>query len=105
MSNILRTAAELMALAARTAPKAAGKDFVVLEILEGEQLNKLADAMVEYGRQTGRKNFDRDGENVRRSAAVLLIGLKKPQKTKKRGHRREEEELFKKDFLFSSPPA
>ncbi|SMB95410.1 Uncharacterized protein, contains ferredoxin domain [Thermanaeromonas toyohensis ToBE] len=81
MSNILRTAAELMALAARTAPKAAGKDFVVLEILEGEQLNKLADAMVEYGRQTGRKNFDRDGENVRRSAAVLLIGLKNPQKT------------------------
>ncbi|MGB9661409.1 MAG: ferredoxin domain-containing protein [Moorellaceae bacterium] len=81
MSNIMFTAAELMAIAARTAPKAVGKDFVVLEILQGDQLEKLADAMVEYGRQTGRRNFDRDGENVRRSAAVLLIGLKNAEKT------------------------
>ncbi len=74
--DAIRTAAELMALAARTAPKAAGKDYLTITILEGETLNRLADDMVLYGRQSGKKNFDRDGENVRRSAAVLLIGLR-----------------------------
>jgi uncharacterized ferredoxin-like protein len=72
----IRTVADLMALAARTAPKAAGKDYVVVEVLEGDILNRLADNMMLYGRESGKKNFDRDGENVRRSAAVVLIGLK-----------------------------
>jgi uncharacterized ferredoxin-like protein len=80
MYSIIYTAAELMAVAARTAPKAVGKDYVVQEIIKGENLQKLADAMVEYGHQTNRKNFDRDGENVRCSAAVLLIGLKNARK-------------------------
>jgi uncharacterized ferredoxin-like protein len=71
-----RTVAELMELAARTAPKAAGKDYVVVEILDGDILNRLADDMVQYGQESEKKNFDRDGENVRRSAAVVLIGLK-----------------------------
>ncbi len=74
--NAVHTVAELMAIAARTAPKAAGKDFVTVEILEGEVLGRLADDMVRYGQETGKKNFDRDGENVRRSEAVVLIGLK-----------------------------
>lgn len=72
----IRTVADLMALAARTAPKAAGKDYVVIEILEGDTLNGLADDMVRYGEESGKKNFDRDGENVRHSAAVVLIGIK-----------------------------
>ncbi|MBC7345190.1 MAG: hypothetical protein H5U03_07215, partial [Clostridia bacterium] len=29
-----------------------------------------------YGEETGKKNFDRDGDNVSRSQAVLLLGLK-----------------------------
>ncbi|MGI6553168.1 MAG: ferredoxin domain-containing protein [Bacillota bacterium] len=68
--------AELMAVAARTAPKAGGKDFLEIKILKGSQLEELARAMVDYGQKSGRKNFDRDGDNVRRSSAVLLIGLK-----------------------------
>lgn len=74
--NALRTVAELMAISARTAPKAAGKDFVVTEIIEGDDLQKLAEKMVEFGERTGKKNFDRDGANVRDSDALLLIGLK-----------------------------
>jgi len=74
--NAIRTVAELMAVAARTAPKAAGKDFVTVEIVEGEDLNRLADDMVRYGQESGKRNFDRDGENVRASQAVVLIGLK-----------------------------
>ncbi len=49
MSGELRTVAELMAIAARTAPKSAGKDFVVVEIVEGETLQTLADRMEEFG--------------------------------------------------------
>ena len=71
----LRTVAELMAISARTAPKSVGQDFIVTEIIEGNDLARLADEMVAYGVRTGKKNFDRDGQNVRDSAAVLLIGL------------------------------
>lgn len=80
MSDILLTVAELMALSARTAPKTVGKDFLVMEILDGESVKKLADAMSEYARETGRKVYEMNGENVRNSDTVLLIGLKNPQK-------------------------
>jgi len=72
----LKMVAELMAISARTAPKSAGRDFVVVEIIEGEQVQALAERMIEFGERTGKKNFDRDGANVRDSAAVVLIGLK-----------------------------
>jgi uncharacterized ferredoxin-like protein len=71
-----RIAAELMELSARTAPKAAGKDFVVIEIIKDEDLKLLGEGMIEYGRQSGKRNFDRDGENVLQSETVVLIGLK-----------------------------
>ncbi len=74
--NALRTVAELMAISARTAPKSAGKDFIVTEIIEGDELQRLAEKMYEFGERTGKKNFDRDAANVRDSAAVVLIGLK-----------------------------
>ncbi|MEA3460081.1 MAG: DUF2148 domain-containing protein [Chloroflexota bacterium] len=73
----LRTVAELMAISARTAPKSKGEDFIVTEIVEGDDLQRLAEAMVAFGERTGRKRgFDRDAECVRRSDAVVLIGLK-----------------------------
>ncbi len=72
----LRTVAELMEIAARTAPKSAGKDFVIVEIVEGEELRRLGEAMIAYGERSGKPNFDRDGRNVLNSAAVVLIGLK-----------------------------
>jgi uncharacterized ferredoxin-like protein len=65
-----------MAISARTAPKSAGQDFVVTRIVVGDDLQRLAEKMVEFGERTGKKNFDRDGANVRNSAAVLLIGIK-----------------------------
>lgn len=70
---------ELMRIAARTAPKAAGKDFVEVELIEGEELEALAQQMEEYGEETGKKNFDRDAESVRQSKAVFLASLKKPK--------------------------
>jgi uncharacterized ferredoxin-like protein len=76
MSSELRTVAELMCLAARTAPKAAGQDFVVTKIIEGETCLKLAEAMMHFGERTGKSNFDRDGKNVKDSPIVVLIGIK-----------------------------
>jgi uncharacterized ferredoxin-like protein len=74
MSGI-RVVTEMMDLAARTAPKALGEDFVVVSILEGDDVRRLGERMIEYGRQHNRANFDRDGDNVLRSEAVVLIGL------------------------------
>jgi len=72
----VRMVADLMAVAARTAPKAAGQDFVVVKVLEGEELRRLGEAMIAYGERVGKPNFDRDGANVLASEAVVLIGLK-----------------------------
>jgi len=79
LRDTVKMVADFMALSARTAPKALGRDFLVTRVLSGEnELARLADAMAAYGREAGKKDFDRDGENVRRSDAVLLIGLKDP---------------------------
>jgi uncharacterized ferredoxin-like protein len=76
MEEIMETVAHLMAVAARTAPKAMGADFIEIKILKGPDLEKLAEAMAQFGRESGFSNFDRDGANVRRSAAVLLLSLR-----------------------------
>ncbi len=72
----LRTVADLMAISARTAPKSAGRDFIVVEIAEGPRLRELGEAMVAYGDRTGKPDFDRDGDNVLHSEGIVLIGLK-----------------------------
>ena len=72
----LRLAAELMAVSARTAPKSHGRDFVEIKILQGKSVEGLAKEMVRFGRETGKAHFDRDGESVRNSPVVLLVGIK-----------------------------
>ena len=73
--DIMETAAELMAVSARTAPKAAGRDFVDIKVIGGEKIDNLADEMINYGIESGKGNFDRDGENVRNSNQVVLLSL------------------------------
>jgi len=65
-----------MCIAARTAPKSAGQDFVVTKIIEGETCQELGEAMIRFGERTGKHNFDRDGNNVKSSPVVVLIGIK-----------------------------
>jgi uncharacterized ferredoxin-like protein len=72
----MKTVAELMAIAARTAPKSGGRDFVVIEILEGNALQRLGQAMIDHGKKKGIPGFERDGQNVADSEAVVLIGIK-----------------------------
>ena len=69
-------AAKLMAISARTAPKARGIDDIEIALLEDRgDLERLADKMEEIGRETDRGFFVRDAECVRKSSAVLLIGV------------------------------
>ncbi len=72
----LHTVTDLMTIAARTAPKSAGQDYVVVKVIEGQDLQRLGDEMCKYGELVKKKNFDRDGRSVAASEAVLLIGLK-----------------------------
>jgi uncharacterized ferredoxin-like protein len=74
--STLEIVADLMALAARTAPKSAGQDFVELKIITGAQITETAAEMERYGQDTGKKNFDRDARGVAASKAVLLVGIK-----------------------------
>lgn len=69
-------AASLMEIAARTAPKSRGEDFIEVKTLSGKTLKELSEAMIEFGKEKGKKNFDRDGRNVAESDALVLIGLK-----------------------------
>lgn len=74
----MKTVCELMALSARTAPKARGKDFIETRVIVGQDVASLGEAMIKYGRETGKASFERDGNNLRNSSAVLLIALKDP---------------------------
>jgi uncharacterized ferredoxin-like protein len=76
VQDAVETVCQLMAVAAITAPKTKGEDFVEVLAVTGENLRSLGQAMIAYGEQSGKKNFDRDGSNVLKSDAVVLIGLK-----------------------------
>ncbi|MEM2866113.1 MAG: DUF2148 domain-containing protein [Candidatus Hadarchaeales archaeon] len=69
----LLEAARLMALSARTAPKARGRDHLRIRLLEGEEKERLAVKMEEMAGQY--EFFRRDARNVREAGAVLLVGL------------------------------
>ena len=75
-------AASMMAVSARTSPKARGVDSVKTIVLTGEDLEKLATTMerkVEE-KSTELPGFKRDAGNVRGSAAVLIIGVSRNPK-------------------------
>lgn len=74
---IMQTAAAMCA-AARTAPKAHGKDIIHTLVLTGEDKERLAQKMEEVGlRLMGDKMptwYGRDAANLRKAQAVVLIG-------------------------------
>jgi uncharacterized ferredoxin-like protein len=71
----LDTVADLMEIAAITAPKTKGQDYVVVQTLRGADIEKLKVGMIEYGEQK-EGNWTRDANNVGASSAVVLIGIK-----------------------------
>ncbi|RKX93201.1 MAG: ferredoxin, partial [Spirochaetes bacterium] len=63
--------ANLMVAAARTAPKARGFDSLYTLIVTGEEKDKLADYMKEYGEKMDISFFVRDSINVKNSPVVV----------------------------------
>ena len=78
------TTAARMCAAARTSPKAHGKDTIHTIVLTGEDKDRLADEMEKLGTELmGDKMptwYGRDANNVRASNALVLIGAdRKPR--------------------------
>lgn len=72
--DAILTAADMMAAAALTAPKASGRDTIRTAIITGEDKDKLRDKMLRLGESTGQPLYTRDAGNVDDSIAVVLIG-------------------------------
>ena len=79
IENALVRAAEEICLAAKTAPKACGKDSIVTAILTGEEIEKLAACMDELEKPRNKPIpiFSRDAQLLRSCGAVVLIGQKR----------------------------
>ena len=80
--DALEMGASMMALSARTAPKTRGVDSVKTMVLTEKDLEQLAAAMEKKVKDKSIElpTFKRDAENVRHSAAVLLIGVSRDPK-------------------------
>jgi uncharacterized ferredoxin-like protein len=68
--------AKMMLVSARTAPKTGGVDDIITSLVEGEELEQIANAMDNIGEERGIDGFHRDANNVRDSDAVVLIGVR-----------------------------
>ena len=73
----LEAVAELMCLAARTAPKARGLDNLTVQIVRGEEKSRVTARLRELVEQGEAPSwFARDGDNCDAAALVVLIGTK-----------------------------
>ncbi len=79
MKDISIHVAGLMAAAARTAPKAGGKDFLeIVVVSEGADLQAIAAKMRGYAPDSTNESFWlRDADNIENAHAVVLVGLAK----------------------------
>ena len=66
--------AEMMLVAARTAPKACGMDLIETIILDGEDKAKLTTTMREMGKEANKAFFIRDASNIDACHCVVIIG-------------------------------
>ncbi len=66
--------ADLMAAAAKTAPKASGKNTIVTAIVSGEEKDRLRDELARLGEEYDEAFMVRDSGNLDKSTCVVLIG-------------------------------
>lgn len=67
--------ADLMAAAARTAPKGSGKDKIITVILTGEDKDLLVQKMHEAAKEYQEEFIERDAINIENSHCIVLIGV------------------------------
>jgi uncharacterized ferredoxin-like protein len=68
--------ADLMCVAARTAPKARGVDNLVVMLVKTGEKDQLAEEMRRIAAQSGTQFFARDAGCLDKAAAVVLLGQK-----------------------------
>ncbi len=73
--DAVKIVAGLMALAARTAPKAVGQDSIVCRVVAAKEQEKLAARIDTMGKALGLDFFFVNAEQVRTSDATLLVGV------------------------------
>ena len=71
----LLRAAELMMVSCRTAPKSGGVDDVEMILVTGDEKDRIAAEMEKIAGERKIDGFNRDAENVKRSEALLLVGV------------------------------
>ena len=71
----LLRAAEMMMVSCRTAPRSGGVDDVDTVLVTGSEKDKIAIEMDKMGDERKIDGFRRDADNVRRSEALLLVGV------------------------------
>jgi len=71
--DALKTVADLMCLAARTAPKTRGVDVILTRIAGDDERERMADEMERVARDEGQAFFLRDAGNLRASPVCLLL--------------------------------
>lgn len=72
----LKDIAGYMCIRARTAPKAKGRDNLVIAIADEKQKKKIISEMKKLGKKESRPGCIRDAENLKKSDIVVLIGTK-----------------------------
>jgi uncharacterized ferredoxin-like protein len=75
-SRAARMACDLMALSARTAPKARGVDSLAIRSVADDDLDCLAGSMRSVAERGGSPIFLRDAGNISASGACLLLGIR-----------------------------
>ncbi len=71
--------AKLMLVSARTAPKSAGIDDLILVVVYGREKDEIAAEMDKIAEERKLTGFKRDSKNLRDSEAALLVGVKGPK--------------------------
>ncbi len=69
-------AANMMATAARTAPKGKGIDIIEIAIATDETIVEISQKLQQLGEATGMPFLFRDSENILQGEALLLIGTR-----------------------------
>jgi len=68
--------AQLMCIAARTAPKVGGFDNIVTSVITGEDKDKIVETMKIIGKETDMYPYLINAEDVDDSELIVLIGMK-----------------------------
>lgn len=74
--RVVERIADLMCVAARTAPKGKGIDNLVTLIVNGQEKAQLSAEMRRIAQESGMEFFQRDANCIDKSALVVLLGQK-----------------------------